>query len=298
MEPGSSSAALLSAIDACYQAALDPSAWPLAVRHTAAALEARACAIGVHAVAGRSGRYLWHAGLADGFAARYARDFAALDPWALALGRMRATGAPQTGADLVPDAELVASRFHKDWLRPQDLHHWCGAVLARDDEELVCLHAMRPQAKGPFGPEPRRQLTLLVPHLQRARTLAGLLEARARRDLSPLDRLLDLDGGRCDGDREHRNAKLRPEMVGADDGPPTSPIDPRMLQARFDLTTAEARVAGLLAAGHSVAGIGDKLGIGVNTVRTHLQRAFAKTGTRRQSELVALVLRPDHVRAL
>ena len=56
----------------------------------------------------------------------------------------------------------------------------------------------------------------------------------------------------------------------------------------FDLSPAEARLAASLAAGLSIAAAADASGITLATARTYLNRVFAKTGTHRQSELVAL----------
>lgn len=55
------------------------------------------------------------------------------------------------------------------------------------------------------------------------------------------------------------------------------------------LTQAEASVAALLANGGSIADAADGLGISPNTVRAHLRSIFAKTGVKRQSQLVQLV---------
>lgn len=63
------------------------------------------------------------------------------------------------------------------------------------------------------------------------------------------------------------------------------------LQGLFGLTPAEAMVASQLAQGRSIASIAAKHRLSNNTIRTHLKNIFAKTGTRRQSKLVALVLR-------
>jgi DNA-binding CsgD family transcriptional regulator len=59
----------------------------------------------------------------------------------------------------------------------------------------------------------------------------------------------------------------------------------------FDLTNSEASTVAALAQGHNPREIAKMRRIGYTTVRTHLRSAFAKTGTRRQAELVALVLR-------
>lgn len=67
-------------------------------------------------------------------------------------------------------------------------------------------------------------------------------------------------------------------------------IDVSMLRQWFGLTTAEARLAVVLAQGHSLAQGLERLGVGANTARTHLKAIFAKTGTKRQAELVRLLL--------
>ena len=62
------------------------------------------------------------------------------------------------------------------------------------------------------------------------------------------------------------------------------------LRALYGLTKAEARVAQTLLDADRLADVADSLGVTLSTVRTHLQRAFDKTDTRRQSELVRLLL--------
>lgn len=57
----------------------------------------------------------------------------------------------------------------------------------------------------------------------------------------------------------------------------------------FGLTLAEARIASLLAQGHSTRELAAELGITYETARTTIKQIFAKTGVRRQAQLVALV---------
>jgi DNA-binding CsgD family transcriptional regulator len=63
------------------------------------------------------------------------------------------------------------------------------------------------------------------------------------------------------------------------------------LRNRFGLTPAEARLVLRLVAGDSLRSAAKALGIKYETVRTHLKSVFQKTRTRRQAELVILVLR-------
>jgi DNA-binding CsgD family transcriptional regulator/PAS domain-containing protein len=58
----------------------------------------------------------------------------------------------------------------------------------------------------------------------------------------------------------------------------------------YGLTGGELRVLLALAQGQDPSGAAEMLGIGESTVRTHLLRIFAKTGTHRQAELVALLM--------
>jgi DNA-binding CsgD family transcriptional regulator len=64
------------------------------------------------------------------------------------------------------------------------------------------------------------------------------------------------------------------------------PID--ALGARFALTAAETRLAAHLAGDETLAEVSSALGIPLAAVRNQLRSLFAKTGTHRQGELVAL----------
>lgn len=68
-----------------------------------------------------------------------------------------------------------------------------------------------------------------------------------------------------------------------------SPLPEAVLTTLFDLTPAEARVLLRIGSGLSAPRSAISLGIGENTLKTHLNRIFAKTGTRRQADLVKLI---------
>ncbi len=68
-----------------------------------------------------------------------------------------------------------------------------------------------------------------------------------------------------------------------------SPLPEAVLITLFDLTPAEARVLLLIGGGTSASKCAMMLGIGESTVKTHLSRIFAKTGTSRQADLVKLI---------
>lgn len=64
---------------------------------------------------------------------------------------------------------------------------------------------------------------------------------------------------------------------------------PSLLQALFDLTPAEARIASQITEGKSIEHISRATGLSQHTVRTHLKSVFQKTGVERQAELVSLL---------
>lgn len=63
----------------------------------------------------------------------------------------------------------------------------------------------------------------------------------------------------------------------------------QIMGSLFQLTPAEARLVGLLVAGHSFDAATRALGVKTSTARTQLASAFAKTGTERQADLIRLV---------
>lgn len=65
--------------------------------------------------------------------------------------------------------------------------------------------------------------------------------------------------------------------------------EPARLRQALGLSTAEARLVAALCHGGSLATAAKEMQISVNTAKTQLASAFSKTGTRRQSELIALV---------
>jgi DNA-binding CsgD family transcriptional regulator len=69
--------------------------------------------------------------------------------------------------------------------------------------------------------------------------------------------------------------------------PQAPPVE--LVQALFDLTPAEARVARSLASGKTAENIAEDGGVSLNTVRTHVRGVLEKTGCNRQAEVIALL---------
>ena len=67
-------------------------------------------------------------------------------------------------------------------------------------------------------------------------------------------------------------------------------VQVEVVMAAFRLSAAEARLVSALCSGRTLAEYAGAAGLSRNTVRNELAAVFEKTGTRRQAEVVALVL--------
>lgn len=66
-------------------------------------------------------------------------------------------------------------------------------------------------------------------------------------------------------------------------------VSPELIRDAFDLTAAEARVAIAVSSGLGIPEVAHQFSLSPNTIKTHLRRVFAKTGTASQVELTRLI---------
>ena len=173
---------------------------------------------------------------------------------------------------IIPPAVLAASRFWTDWMQPQLFASWACIILGREGTEVAYLEVYGRPGGSSTGLDRDDPLARLAPHLTRAwrlgkagRAVPGT--ARLSIVLSPTP------------DPVTSAAAERAGMPAV-----------ARLRAQFGLTKAEARLALSLAAGASLPSIAQAFDVKLTTVRSQLQQVFAKTGTSRQAELVAVLL--------
>jgi DNA-binding CsgD family transcriptional regulator len=89
----------------------------------------------------------------------------------------------------------------------------------------------------------------------------------------------------CDGTgRQRRVAAVVIKDTQAE--PHTSAANRREIAELYELTPAEEKLLDLILDGSGLFEAAEQLGVSRNTARTHMKRIYAKTGTRRQAELV------------
>jgi DNA-binding CsgD family transcriptional regulator/PAS domain-containing protein len=123
---------------------------------------------------------------------------------------------------------------------------------------------------------------------------------------------LDGAGGRLRLSREHRTpltVLVVPHLTGISwidvlrptailfitDPEQTAEVCSEWLREDFGLTPAEAGFTREILKADGLQAAADRLGISLTTARTHLAHVFDKTGTRRQAELVRLILQSQPV---
>jgi DNA-binding CsgD family transcriptional regulator len=226
---------------------------------------------------------------------RYSEGFAALT--AAHAARRKRRGQPIMKMPLLASDDFAAPQawLLRDALRGLDL----GMALVDEGAQIMALNEeARALLRGGDGLLVREsRLTAII--AAEARRLEALIVAATRSTedaAAPLGggtmriSRLPPKGGLCLLVSPLRSPAAPRAIILLQEGPPRPLVDASPLARRFDLTRTEARVAVQLAHGSDLRGAAMALGVGINTVRSHLQRIFEKTGTRRQVDLVRLIL--------
>jgi DNA-binding CsgD family transcriptional regulator len=178
---------------------------------------------------------------------------------------------------IMPPALLATTSFWTEWMQPQGFVSWACIVVGRDGSQLAYLEVYNRPGSALAGSRRDDLLAQLAPHLSRAwrlgKTARATLHGATRCSVAPSE--------------PHHAASPAPDSAAA----------PGLirLRAEFGLTKAEARLASYLADGASLASMAQAFDVKLTTIRSQLQQVFAKTGTSRQAELVALLLSQGYV---
>jgi DNA-binding CsgD family transcriptional regulator len=207
-------------------------------------LEGSAIALISHDFKSNLGSILLASGLNLKYLPRYPSYPANQNLWLAGERHYRVPGTIHTGEQLVPEDELVRTRFYAEWLQPQDLHHRLCAVLSREEATAVFLEVLRPRKSGEFDDTHIERCRALLPHLQRAlRMRRRLVNLEVERDAA-LRALDQLPWGVVFVD-EHRNRlaanRHADEILVAGDG-----LTARGNILRADLADETARLERLL----------------------------------------------------
>jgi DNA-binding CsgD family transcriptional regulator/PAS domain-containing protein len=164
------------AVNAIYEAALDPAGWALALSAVTQQIGAdTGVAVSIDLADRRVSFGALHnvdpACLGD-----YARHYASVDIWNDALLRLPARR-PYFSHALVDEWTFTRSEFYNDFLRFQGMFHAVGGFVMRSGSQVFLCGAQRDRHRSHFEPSAGRRFSRLFPHLERAARLYGGLTA-------------------------------------------------------------------------------------------------------------------------
>jgi DNA-binding CsgD family transcriptional regulator len=158
---------LVDLVSGFYDANMDWKQWPQVLAKLANAVDAANCAVAFRDYESETGRLEHFANIKARYVRSYEEQYAHLDAWLRREERFQVPGVVWTSQQIVPDDELVATDFYRDWLAPQDLMHHLFGVLDRRGSAVTYLVFGRSEDAGPFDENEITLLRLLLPKMRR-----------------------------------------------------------------------------------------------------------------------------------
>ena len=237
-----------------YEAANDPLLWDAFLTKFAEGVHAETAGLLTQDKAGRWARNFATVGMDPATRKSYDEYFVSHNPW---LPRRKLIAeSVETGEQVFSNRELVKTEFYKDFLKPNLWLHACSAVTNVEESTFSCIYTLRSPHNRAFTSDESELCSYLAPHL---RTAARIYQ-----------RIVDLE------------ATIDRFLVGE--------MDTHAL-AKLSLTPAETRLAIALFKGQSVEAYAKEAAISINTARWYVKQIYAKTGVKRQTELINMLLK-------
>ena len=164
-----------SLIGAIYDASLDPSLWQTVLERIAGFVGSPASALVRHDLSAGSGSFYYSWGDDPYYTKLYFEKYLKLNP-TLASMQLMEVGQVYSISTVIPFDEFRRTRLYQEWARPQGYGDATLAVIEKSPAALAHLTTTHADADSPVDDEMRRRVSLLVPHLRRAVTIAGIID--------------------------------------------------------------------------------------------------------------------------
>lgn len=237
-----------------YEAVNDPLLWDAFLIRFAEAIHADTAGLLTQDRIGHWAKVLAAVGLQPASRKSYEDYFVSRNPWL--PKRNILTRSVETGEQLLSNRELVKTEFYSGLLKPNGWLHGCSAITNVDDSAFSCIYALRAPHNRAFSSDEIELCWHLAPHIKAA--------AQIQKRIANLEATL---------------AQLR-----------AGEMDAQTL-SNFALTPAETRLAIALFQGQSVEAYAKDTATSVSTARWHVKQIYAKTGVKRQTELIHKLLK-------
>jgi DNA-binding CsgD family transcriptional regulator len=354
-----------------YDAALDRSLWVDVLRKSTKFVGGQAAGLLSKDAVSKSANLHCGFGVDPHYDQLYLEQYAKLEPTGMTLFFFD-VGQVLSTTDFMPYDEFLATRYYKEWAKPQGWVDCVHAILDKSATSSAHVSILRNESSGVADPSTRARMQLIVPHLRRAILIGKVIDLKTAASDSLADTVDGISAAMFLVDESarivHANAsghamlaegsllraaggKLLPRDASAEQAlnevcamaergdaavgakgiaiplmasegtryvahvlPLTSgarrqagatyaaaaavfvhkaaldaPSPPEVIRKLYKLTPTEMRVLLAMMQVGAAAEVAEILGIAESTVRTHLLRLFAKTGAKRQSDLIKLV---------
>jgi DNA-binding CsgD family transcriptional regulator len=354
-----------------YDAALDRSLWVDVLRKSTKFVGGQAAGLLSKDAVSKSANLHCGFGVDPHYDQLYLEQYAKLEPTGMTLFFFD-VGQVLSTTDFMPYDEFLATRYYKEWAKPQGWVDCVHAILDKSATSSAHVSILRNESSGVADPSTRARMQLIVPHLRRAILIGKVIDLKTAASDSLADTVDGISAAMFLVDESarivHANAsghamlaegsllraaggKLLPRDPSAEQAlnevcamaergdaavgakgiaiplmasegtryvahvlPLTSgarrqagatyaaaaavfvhkaaldaPSPPEVIRKLYKLTPTEMRVLLAMMQVGAAAEVAEILGIAESTVRTHLLRLFAKTGAKRQSDLIKLV---------
>jgi len=210
---------LSATIGDIYATCLDPSRWMDVIGKAARFVGGSAASLYSQDPCSRTGSHSVSYGIEPRYQQLYLDKYAQLDP--AANGQIVArVEEPVAMADLMPYDEFVATRFYREWARPQGLVDFVASVLDKTMTSAAVFRVFRHERDGAVDDEMRQRMALVIPHLRRAMLIGNAIELKRAEAATFADALDGLGAGvflvDADGGLVHANAAGH-AILAADD---------------------------------------------------------------------------------
>ncbi len=173
---------ILPLVGDIYEAALNTQLWPSVLVQVADAVNGSTTALSVHDPSRQWGSIMAGVRGDPHLRARYEEYYCRINPHMPNGTAKLPTGVVGIGQAAISDEALARTEYYDGFLRPQDIFHMAGGVIAREGSLEYVYTTSRARRKGQFQPDELEHLQQILPHLARA--------ARISRDLTVSGQIL------------------------------------------------------------------------------------------------------------
>jgi DNA-binding CsgD family transcriptional regulator len=179
-----------------YDAALDPSLWPLVLEKAKGFVGGVAASLYSKDAVNKCGNMFYQnvGGIDSHYQHLYFDTYVKLDP--TTTGHFFAElDVPVATNDIIPYEEFLETRFYREWARPQGLVDHVAAVVEKSNTSAALFGVFRHQRDGVVDDEARRRMGLITPHVRRAVLIGKVIDLRTAEAANFADTLDGLTAG-------------------------------------------------------------------------------------------------------